>query len=130
VTTTITFAGNLTDDAQLGYTREGRPAGTFRVLVNRRTRNEAGEWVDAEPTARNVRVFGTAAAHAHNSLGRGDRVLVHSPVKTDAWPDKESGQKRTRTVVDVNHRFGEVGASLRWAAARIERIPAPAPRAV
>ena len=130
MTTTITFAGNLTDDAQLEHTREGKPFTTFRVLVNRRTTNEDGEWVDAEPTAHNVRVFGTAAPNVHDSFGRGDRVLVHGLLKTDAWIDKESGEKRTRTVVEVNDRFGEVGAAMRWAAARIERIPTAAPRAV
>jgi single-strand DNA-binding protein len=124
VTTTITFAGNLTDDAQLEYTREGRPAGTFRVLVNRRTSNEEGEWVGGEPTAHSVRVLGTAAAHAHDSVGRADRVLVHGLLKTDAWLEKESGEQRTRTVVGVNDRVGEIGASLRRNAGRIERTPA------
>jgi single-strand DNA-binding protein len=124
MTTTVTFAGNLAGDPQLEHTRDAMPIATVRVMVNRGTTNEAGESAAGEPTAHNVRAFGTAAAHAHDSVGRGARVLVHGLVKTDARLEKESGEQRTRTVVGVNDRFGEIGASLRWNAARIERTPA------
>lgn len=124
MSTFIAFAGNLADDPEVLYTREGKPFATCRVLVNRRVQNDAGEWVDEEPTAHNVKVYGTAATNLHDSAGRGDRITVQGLVKTETWPDKETGEKRTRDVVVVDNRFGEVGASLRFAAARIERNPA------
>jgi single-strand DNA-binding protein len=49
------------------------------------------------------------------SLAKGDRVVVHGSVITEAWTDKQSGEKRTvqRVLAEV------VGPSLRWATARI-----------
>lgn len=123
--TTITFAGNLAGDPQLQHTPEGKQVAHFRVLVNRRSRNEAGDWVGGEPTGHNVRVYGTAAGHVGESLHRGDRAVVHGILKTDAWLDKE-GEKRTRVVVDVNDSYGEIGLSLRWHTAHLEQSPEPA----
>jgi single-strand DNA-binding protein len=93
-------------------------------MVNRRVQNDAGEWVDDEPTPRNIKVYGTAATNLHDSAGRGDRISVQGQEKTEAWIDKETGEKRTKNVVEVSNRFGEVGLSLRYVAARIDRRPA------
>lgn len=121
--TTITLAGNLADEPELQHTRDGLPFAFLRVMVKRRTLNEAGAWTDAEPTAHKGRVFGTSATLAHDCLGRGDKVVFFGNLKTYAWLDKD-GEKRTCAVVDVNHRFGEVGAWLRRTAVRIEDAPA------
>ena len=43
-------------------------------------------------------------------------ILLH----TDGT-DRETEQKRTKQVVEVSNRFGEVGGSFKFAAARIER---------
>ena len=40
--------------------------------------------------------------------------------------DKETGEKRTKDVVVVDNRFGEVGVSLKYVSARIERATRPA----
>jgi len=71
-------------------------------------------------------VYGTAAANLHDSAGRGDRIIVQGLEKTESWPDKETGEKRTRNVVVVDNRFGEVGGSFKYAAARVDRRPAAA----
>jgi single-strand DNA-binding protein len=49
-------------------------------------------------------------------------------MRTEAWRDKETGDKRTNAVVVVDNRFGEVGGSFRFAAARVERQSRPAAR--
>jgi single-strand DNA-binding protein len=46
---------------------------------------------------------------------------VQGRQKTDAWTDKESGEKRTKKVVEVNDYVGFVGAWVKWAAVRIEQ---------
>jgi single-strand DNA-binding protein len=81
------------------------------VLVNERRQNGDGEWVDAEPTRHVVRAFKTLAENIVESLAKGDRVFVHGTVTTEAWTDKESGDKWTaqRVLAEI------VGPSLRWA---------------
>jgi single-strand DNA-binding protein len=56
MSTTVTFAGNLAEDPGLLYARDQKPFVSCRVLVNCRIQNEAGEWVNAEPTPHNVKV--------------------------------------------------------------------------
>ena len=121
MSTTVTFAGNLAEDPELLHTRDDKPFVSCRVMVTNRTRNAEGEWVDGEPTAHNVKVYGTAAINLYDSAGRGDRVIVHGLMKTETWTDRETEQKRTKQVVEVSNRFGEVGGSFKFAAARIER---------
>lgn len=121
MSTTVTFAGNLAEDPELLHTRDDKPFVSCRVMVTNRTRNAEGEWVDGEPTAHNVKVYGTAAINLYDSAGRGDRVIVHGLMKTKTWTDRDTQQKRTKPVVEVSNRFGEVGGSFKFAAARIER---------
>jgi single-strand DNA-binding protein len=127
MSTVVTFAGNLATAPGLLYTRDGKPFVTCRVLVNRRVRDEAGGWIDGEPTAHNVKVYQSAATYLHDSAGTGDRVMVHGVLKTEGWQDKETGEKRSRTVVEVSNAYGEVGVSLRWMAARIAGRQRPRP---
>lgn len=121
MSTTVTFAGNLAEDPELLHTRDDKPFVSCRVMVTDRTRNAEGEWVDGEPTAHNVKVYGTPAINLYDSAGRGDRVIVHGLLKTETWTDRDTQQKRTKQVVEVSNRFGEVGGSFKFAAARIER---------
>ena len=129
---TVSFAGNLTDDPELAYTREGgKPYVTFRVMVNHRFQNAQGEWKEEEPTPHDVRVYGVAANNVADSFGSGAPVTVHGRLKTEAWTDKETGEKRTKRVVEVNDHLGFVGAWVKWAAVRIEQPRWPsAPQAV
>jgi single-strand DNA-binding protein len=124
MSTTVTFAGNLAEAPELHHTRENnKPFVTYRVLVNRRIQNDQGERVSDEPTAHNVKIFGSAATHVYDSCGSGDPIFVHGLERTESWPDKETGEKRTKDVVVVDNRFGEVGLSLKYVSARIDRAP-------
>jgi len=121
MSTTVTFAGNLTGDPELAYTREGKPYVSFRVMVNHRYQDAQGERREEEPTPHDVRVYGVAVNNVADSFGSGDGVTVHGRQKTEAWTDKESGEKRTRKVVEVNDYFGFVGAWVKWVAVRVEQ---------
>jgi single-strand DNA-binding protein len=115
--TSVTFEGNLAHDPQVQFTPSGKQITEITVLVNERRQNGDGEWVDAEPTRHVVRAFKTLAENIVESLAKGDRVLVHGTVTTEAWTDKVSGDKRTaqRVLAEV------VGPSLRWATTRITK---------
>ena len=115
--TTVTFEGNLADDPQVRFTPSGKQITEITVLVNQRRQNSDGEWVDAEPTRHVVRAFKTLAENIAESLAKGDRVFVHGTVTTEAWTDKQTGEKRTaqRVLAEI------VGPSLRWATTRITK---------
>ena len=127
---TVTFAGNLAEDPELLYTHDQKPFVSCRVLVNRRMQNDAGRWVNDEPTPHNVKVFGSAPAHVNDSWGSVDPIVVHGLERTESWRDTKKGEKRTKNVVVVvDNRFGEVGVSLKFLSARIERADRAAARA-
>lgn len=112
--TTVTFAGNLAADPELRFTNSGKAVVELRVMVNRRTRGDApGEYVDAEPTAWSCKIWGDTAQNVADSVGKGDRVLVHGRIETEAWTDRDTGGRRTKDVVNVE----EIGTSLVWATA-------------
>jgi single-strand DNA-binding protein len=112
--TTVTFEGNLADDPQVRFTPSGKGITELTVLVNQRRQDGEGEWVDGEPTRHVVRAFKTLADNIAESLAKGDRVFVHGTVTTEAWTDKQTGEKRTaqRVLAEI------VGPSLRWATTR------------
>ncbi|WP_248580889.1 single-stranded DNA-binding protein [Nocardioides sp. InS609-2] len=105
MSTTVTFAGNLAEDPELLYTHDQKPFVSCRVLVNSRIQNDAGEWGNDEPTPHNVKVYGSAAPHVHDSCGSGDPIVVHGLERTESWRDKETGEKRTKDVVVVDSRL-------------------------
>jgi single-strand DNA-binding protein len=72
---------------------------------------------NGEPTRHRVKAFRQLGENIADSLGKGDRVIVHGTVTTETWTDKDTGEKRTgqKILADV------VGPSLRWATVRITK---------
>jgi single-strand DNA-binding protein len=114
LTTTMMFQGNLTADPKLRYTNGGTAVADFRVLVSHRVKDRDEQWIDAEPTGHNVRVYGRLAEAAVDQLVKGSRVIVVGRSETDAWGDPETGEKRTATRVIVD-RHGAIGRALNTA---------------
>jgi len=122
MSTTVRFAGNVTGDPELLYTGDGKPFVGCRVVVNRRIQNEAGEWADGEPTGHRVTIHGTAANYSYVSAVRDDRVVLRGQLRSEAWCEGGTGEKRCpKQVVTVDKCFGEVGLRLKCDAARPER---------
>jgi single-strand DNA-binding protein len=75
----------------------------------------------------NVKVYGSAATHVHDSCGSGDPIFVHGLERTESWPAKETGEKRTKNVVVVDNRFGEANpiaeSSGSWRRGSRSRMP-------
>src|SRR5215467_869246 len=79
------------------------PSGTavcnFRIATNRLAgRNEAGErLVEAEWTT--VEAWDKLAEQCGRFIRKGSRVRVTGSLQTQSWEDRETGQKRYKTVV-------------------------------
>jgi single-stranded DNA-binding protein len=71
--------------------------------------------VDAQPTRHVVRALKTLAENIGRHLAKEDRVFVHGTVTTEAWTDKQTGEKQTVQRVSAEI----VAPSLRWASRRV-----------
>lgn len=112
----ITIVGNLTDDPELRYTPNGAAVVKFRVAVNRRYKDESGQWKDGDTSYFTVNAWRTLAENVAESLTRGTRVVVAGRLQMRSWETQE-GDKRSVIEIEAD----EVGPSLKWATARVER---------
>jgi single-strand DNA-binding protein len=92
------FEGQLAAEPVLEETTNGTPVCTATVLINRR-KKQGTEWVDAEPTRRNIKAWRTTATKL-GALTKGTTVVVIGDVETESWVDDE-GTKRWRETVVV-----------------------------
>lgn len=114
----VTIVGNLTDDPELRFTPQGAAVATFSVAVNRRVRDpETNEWKDGDASFFRVNVWRQLAENVAESLTRGTRVVVTGFLKQRSW---ETPEGERRTVVEIE--ADEVGPSLRWATAKVEKL--------
>jgi single-strand DNA-binding protein len=111
----VTLVGNLTKDPELRFTTGGRGVASFGLAVSRRYQVN-NEWQE-QTSFFNVVAWGTLGENAAASLTKGTRIIVTGRLEQRQYETKE-GEKRS--VVEVN--ADEIGPSLRWARAEIERI--------
>jgi single-strand DNA-binding protein len=116
---TVTIVGNLTDDPELRYTPQGAAVANFSVAVNRRVRDpQTNEWKDGDASFFRINVWRQLAENVAESLARGTRVVVTGQLRQRSWETAE-GDKRSVVEIEAD----EVGPSLRWATAKVEKTP-------
>jgi single-strand DNA-binding protein len=87
----------------------------IRMAVNRRWRGQDGEWQE------NTSFFGGTvwreqAEQVAESLQKGMRIIVSGRLEQRSW-ETEQGDKRSIVEIQID----EVGPSLRWATATVNR---------
>jgi len=112
---TVTIVGNLTRDPELRFTAGGKGVASFGVAVGRRFQQN-GEWQE-KTSFFNVTAWDTLGENVAASLTKGTRVLVTGRLEQREYETKE-GEKRN--VVEIV--ADEIGPSLRWARAEVERV--------
>ena len=111
---TVTLVGNVTDDPELRFTPSGAAVANFTVAVNRRWKNQAGDWEDKLDGFFKCNCWRDMAENVAESLKKGTRVVVTGRLQQRSWDDQE-GNKRSAFEIQVD----EVGPSLRWATASV-----------
>lgn len=115
----ITVIGNLSGDPELRFTSGGHAVASFTIAQTPRTFNrESNQWVDDETLWVRCSVWRDVAENVAETLSKGMRVIAHGRLKARSFETKE-GQQRTNWELDVD----EVGPSLRWATAQVNRSP-------
>ena len=109
------IVGNLVEDPELRFTNNGTAVANMRVAVTQRIQQD-GQWRDGDTSFFRVNVWRGQAEHLADSLGKGDRVMVTGRLRQRTWETAE-GEKRSVTELEAD----EVGASLKFATAKVER---------
>jgi single-strand DNA-binding protein len=118
--TVITVVGNLTADPELKFTGSGVAFANFTIASTPRTFDrQNNEWKDGEALFLRATVWRDYAEHVANSLTKGMRVIAQGSLRQRSYETKE-GERRTSYELDVD----EVGPSLRFATAQVNRTPA------
>ena len=113
----VTLIGNLVEDPELRFTPSGVPMAKIRLAVNRRWRDQSGEWQE-DTSFFGGTVWREQAESAAESLEKGSRVIVVGRLEQRSWETPE-GEKRS--VIEI--AIDEVGPSLRWATASVTKTP-------
>lgn len=120
--------GNITRDLELRYTPTGTAVLDFGIAVNR-------AWIDASGTKKEAATFidWRAWAKTAETLARcfhkGKPILLEGRLEQEEWEDKQTGQKRRKTLGIVeNWNFaGDVRGGDRGAPPRSD-LTSPAPK--
>jgi single-strand DNA-binding protein len=112
----ITLVGNLTRDPELRFTTGGRGVASFGIAVGRRYQVN-GEWQE-QTSYFNITAWGQLGENAAATLTKGTRVVVTGRLEQREYTTRD-GDKRTAIEVVAD----ELGPSLRWATAQVERTP-------
>jgi single-strand DNA-binding protein len=109
------IVGNLVEAPEVRFTNTGIPVTNLRVAVTQRTQQD-GQWRDGDTSFFKVNIWRSQAEHLADSLTKGDRVMVTGRLRQRSWETPE-GDKRSVIELEAD----EVGASLKWATAKVER---------
>ena len=97
---TMTLTGYVGHKVELKQTRTGVSTVDFRMGTTPRIRNENG-WTDGTTTWVNVVCYRSLAEHVSRSVSKGDPVIVHGRVRTQAWLDS-GGAQHEKMVVEAS----------------------------
>ena len=110
----VRLVGNLTRDPELRYTNGGQAVASFGLACNRRYQQN-GEWKE-QTSFFNIVAWGQLGENAAQSLAKGARIIVSGRLDQRSYETKDGESKSSVEIV-----ADEIGPSLRWATASIER---------
>jgi single-strand DNA-binding protein len=105
----VTLVGRLVADPELRRTGNGKPVTSFRLAVDRPTKEKQTDWLD-------IVAWEQKAEFAARNFRRGQEVLVDGELQSRSYTDKD-GNKRTAVEVKAN--------VLRFVGSRAEQEPEP-----
>lgn len=129
-----TVVGNVTKDPELRYTATGKMVANFTVAINRKKKDEAGQWANkGKPLFKDCTAWGLVAEAVVNNIKKGDPVIVLGHYEDSSY-EVEVKDSQGNPVIDLETRtpimkrvsadrviVDTVGHDLRWDSARFER---------
>ena len=96
----VYLAGRLTRDPELRHLGSGSCVCTMSLAVSHTYKDKPGEKRE-DTLFVNVNSWNKQAEYSSKYLKKGYPVLVEGSLKSDAWEDKNTGQKRTAIKVQA-----------------------------
>ena len=93
----VQMTGHVGAEVEL---RGGGKVAAFRLACTPRVRGKDGEYSDGNTTWIDVTCFRTLATHVHQSLRKGDAVIVVGKLRTSVW--SQDGQNRERLGLEAD----------------------------
>jgi single-strand DNA-binding protein len=93
----VLLSGRLTRDPELRYTPGGVPVMTFSLALNRRYKDQSGEWKE-EVSFVNVVAWQRQAEVASEYLKKGSAVFVEGRLQSRSWETSEGNKRSTLEV--------------------------------
>jgi single-strand DNA-binding protein len=104
----VILMGNLTRKPELRFTPGGMAICKIGLAVNRRFKDQSGNWKE-EPTFVDVTIFGKRGEAFAKYHDKGKPAFIEGELRLDQWEDKQSGEKRSKLHV-VGNEWQFVGA--------------------
>ena len=114
--TEVTIGGRVVADPEHRTTRSGLQFTTFRVASTTRRRNKEGVFVDGPTSFYNVAAYRSLGMNVHESLHKGDPVVVHGRQTVNSW---QRADESWGTSVEVEATA--VGHDLRYVTSVCEK---------
>lgn len=113
----VILMGNLTRKPEVRFTQGGTAVCKLGLAVNRRFKDQAGEWKE-EATFVDVTFFGKRGEAFAKFHDKGKPAFIEGSLRLDTWDDKQSGEKRSKLyVVGDDWQFVGAGGGARDAGA-------------
>jgi len=93
----VMLSGRLTRDPELRYTPAGVAVMTFSLALNRRYKDQSGEWKE-EVSFVNVVAWQKQAELANEYLKKGSAVYVEGRLQSRSWETNEGNKRSTLEV--------------------------------
>ena len=104
----VILMGNLTRKPEVRYTQGGMAICNLGLAVNRRFKDQSGNWKE-EATFVDVTFFGKRGEAFAKFHDKGRPAFIEGELRLDQWEDKQSGEKRSKLYV-VGNDWQFVGA--------------------
>lgn len=94
----VHLMGTAGKDPEIRATSGGTVIANFSLATSEGRKDAQGNWND-ETTWHNIKAFGKTAEAIRERVTKGTKVFIEGKLKTESWEDKQTGQKRYKTVV-------------------------------
>lgn len=107
----VIVLGNLGNDPEIRYTKDGQAIASLSVATNERWKNKNTGQNEERTEWHRVSVFGRQAEICRDYLAKGRTVYVEGRLQTRKWEDKEGQTRYTTEIVAQAIKFIGGGAN-------------------
>lgn len=94
----VILMGNLTRKPEVRYTQSGQAACKVGLAVNRRWKDQSGEWRE-DATFVDITIWGKRGEAFAKYHDKGRPAFIEGRLQLSTWQDKQSGEKRSKLEV-------------------------------